>query len=275
MVNAGLVPLTLADSLQAEFWDKVFPDLEPFTGVPLLDTGAMGWAFRKNSPQLQAAVNEFINGHREGTAFGNTLLRKYLGNTKWAKNAVSGEQLDKFSSMVSLFRRFGDQYDLPYLLVAAQAFQESGLNQNARSGSGAVGVMQIKPSTAAWPPIGIRDVDQLVNNINAGTKYLRFLVDRYYAGEPMDRINKGLFAIASYNAGPARIRQLRSRAAAQGFDANRWFNNVEHVAAKEIGRETVQYVSNIYKYYLAYTMVVEHTARTRKPSIRSKNPVIY
>ena len=73
----------------------------------------------------------------------------------------------------------------------------------------------------------------------------------------MDSLNKGLFAFASYNAGPARIRQLREKAAARGLDPNKWFNNVEVIAAESIGRETVQYVANIYKYYLAYQMVTE------------------
>jgi membrane-bound lytic murein transglycosylase MltF len=264
MVNAGLVPLTVGDSLTVEFWARVFDDLHPYSALPLTDAGSTGWAFRKGSPQLQALVNEFIAGHREGTAFGNTILRKYLGSTKWAKNAIEEKELHKFTDMVALFRKYGTQSDLPYLLVAAQAYQESGLDQGARSPVGAVGVMQIKPSTASGKPIEVESVDQLENNIKAGTKYLRFLVDRYYADEPMDRVTKGLFAVASYNAGPAKIRQLRRKAEAQGLDPNRWFNNVELVAAKEIGRETVQYVANIYKYYLAYTMVIEHTvARTR------------
>ena len=260
MVNAGLVPLTLSDSVTAEFWAKVFDQLHPYSDIPLVDTGAMGWAFRKGSPQLKALVNEFVKDHREGTAFGNTVLRKYLASTKWAKNVIAGREVEKFKEMVALFRKYGEQYDLPYLLVAAQAYQESTLDQSARSPVGAVGVMQIKPSTAAGKPIEIQNVEELDNNIEAGTKYLRFLVDQYYKNEPMDRVTKGLFAVASYNAGPARIRQLRRKAEAQGLDPNRWFNNVELVAAQDIGRETVQYVANIYKYYLAYKMVTESTA---------------
>ena len=116
--------------------------------------------------------------------------------------------------------------------------------------------MQIKPSTAAGAPILINGVEASADrNIEAGVKYLRFMVDRYYKDAPMTRVNKGLFAIASYNAGPARIAGLRRKAEAQGLDPNVWFGNVEVVAAREIGRETVQYVSNIYKYYVAYTLL--------------------
>ena len=273
MVGAGLVPFTLGDSLTAEFWAKVFDRIHPYSDLPLLDTGAMGWAFRKGSPKLKAIVNEFIAGHREGTAYGNTMLRKYLGSTKWVKNATAEQEMAKFRQMVALFRKYGDQANLPYLLVVAQAYQESGLDQSARSPMGAVGVLQIKPSTAAGKPIEVADVHKLENNIKAGTKYLRFLVDRYYADEPMDRVTRGLFAIASYNAGPARVQQLRRKAAAEGLDPNRWFNHVEQVAAREIGRETVQYVANIYKYYLAYKMVTESTAaRDAVKSAKESSP---
>jgi membrane-bound lytic murein transglycosylase MltF len=147
-------------------------------------------------------------------------------------------------------------------LLAAQAYQESGLNQDLKSRVGAVGVMQIKPSTAAAKPISIPGVEKLDRNIEAGAKYMRYMVHQYYADEPMDEVTKGLFAIASYNAGPARIQKLRKEAAERGYNPNLWFNNVEVVASAEIGRETVQYVSNIYKYYLAYKMVTERQEKS-------------
>ena len=99
------------------------------------------------------------------------------------------------------------------------------------------------------------DIVQLEPNIHAGVKYIRMLVDRYYAKEPMDDLNKMLFAFAAYNAGPGRIRQLRREAADRNLDPNVWFNNVERVASERIGRETVTYVSNIYKYYVAYLLI--------------------
>jgi membrane-bound lytic murein transglycosylase MltF len=162
---------------------------------------------------------------------------------------------------VPLFRKYGDQYHFPYLLLAAQGFQESGLNQGLRSKAGAVGVMQIKPSTAAGDPIDITGIERIDRNIEAGAKYLRYMVSHYYANEPMDEVTKGLFALASYNAGPDRIEELRRMASAEGYDPNRWFNNVEFIAAREIGAETTNYVGNIYKYYLAYKMTTEQNAR--------------
>lgn len=261
MVNAGLVGMTLADAQVAQFWAKIYDKLRLHPDAAVVENGATGWALRKNSPRLKALANEFVKGHRVGTLYGNTLLNNYLKSTKWAVDATSGSEMKKFAEMASLFRKYGDQYDLPYLLVVAQAYQESRLDNSVRSPAGAVGVMQIKPSTAAGQPIGITNVERLPNNINAGTKYLRFLLDEYFKDEPITRVNQVLFAIASYNAGPNRIQKLRQEAKAQGLDPNRWFNHVELVVAKRIGRETVQYVGNIYKYYLAYKMLTEKTGQ--------------
>jgi len=273
MVNAGLVGMTLADSMVAEFWARIFDRQRLHPDAAVVEGGAMGWAFRKDSPRLRALANEFIKDHRVGTAFGNTVLNNYLRSTKWARDATSGTEMNKFQTMATLFRKYGDQYDLPYLLVVAQAYQESRLDNSVKSPAGAVGVMQIKPSTAAGQPIGITQVEKLPNNINAGTKYLRFLMNEYFKDEPMDPVNRGLFAIASYNAGPNKIQKLRQEAKAEGLDPNRWFNNVELVAARRIGRETVQYVSNIYKYYLAYKMVTEKTDQRAAAAKAAKTTV--
>ena len=263
MVNAGLVPATVMYDQIADAWARVFPRLKVHHDI-VLGRSPMGWAVQRNTPQLLAAVNEFIKTHGLGTAYGNTVARRYLKQTKWVLDATSRQDLHQFDEMVKLFRHYGDQYSFPYLLLAAQAYQESGLKQNLKSRAGAVGVMQIKPSTAANDPIRIMGVQKLNHNIEAGAKYMRYMVEQYYAKEPMDDVTKGLFAIASYNAGPAKIQKLRKEAAQRGYDPNLWFNNVEIIASIEIGRETVQYVSNIYKYYLAYKMVTERQNRSRE-----------
>ena len=256
MVNAGLVQVTLVNDDIAEFWKQILPGLVLNPGAALKTDGQAGMMVRKGSPQLLAELNEFLARYPQGSLTRNVLLQKYLKNVKYAKSATSGEDMERFREVVGLLRKYGDQYGLDYLLVAAQGYQESGLDHTRRSQVGAVGVMQVMPKTGAEMKVG--DVRQLEPNIHAGVKYIRFMMDHYYANEAMDQLNKGLFAFASYNAGPARIRGLREKAAARGLDPNKWFNNVEVVAAESIGRETVQYVSNIYKYYLAYQMVVEH-----------------
>jgi membrane-bound lytic murein transglycosylase MltF len=115
--------------------------------------------------------------------------------------------------------------------------------------------MQVKPSTAADKNINVPDINILENNIHAGAKYMRFIADRYFS-EGMDDINRWFFSLAAYNAGPAKVARLRSEAEKNGLDPNRWFDNVEIIAARRIGRETIGYVANIYKHYVGYKMAM-------------------
>jgi len=181
------------------------------------------------------------------------IFRRYLLNTQYVKGASADAARQRFLAIVTMFRKYGAQYNMDWMLMAAQGFQESRLDQNARSHVGAIGVMQVMPATGRELNVG--DIRQIDSNIHAGIKFIRGMVDRYYAHEPMDDLNKVLFAFASYNAGPARIRGLRREAAGRGLDANVWFGNVERVASERIGRETVTYVSNIYKYYVTYLLI--------------------
>jgi len=257
MVNAGLIGATVVKSHIAEFWAKVFDKITVHNDLAVNTGGEIAWAFRKDSPKLAAVVNAFVKDHKMGTSFGNQMLNRYLKNVNYVKNSTTEEEMKKFHALVALFQQYGKEYEFDHLMLAAQAFQESRLDQSVRSSAGAVGVMQIKPSTAADPTVGIKDVETNAdNNVHAGVKYLRFVVNQYFKDAKMDSTNKLLFAFASYNAGPARIAKLRKQAEAQGLDPDLWFRNVEYVAAKEIGQETVQYVSNIFKYYVAYRQVV-------------------
>ena len=264
MVNAGLIPMIIMDSHKAQFWTQIFDKIQVHSDISVRTGGEIAWAFRKNSPQLKAVVNEFIKGHKKGSLIGNMLFKRYLKSTQFVKNSLSKDELQKFQQMVDLFKHYADEYDFDYLMMAAQAYQESGLDQSRKSHAGAVGVMQLLPTTAADRNVNIAEIQKLENNIHAGTKYMRFIINRYYKDEPMDDVNKMLFAFASYNAGPAKVNKLRKKAAVMGLNPNVWFQNVEVAAAKVIGRETVQYVSNIYKYYLAYRMVTKQSERKQK-----------
>ena len=262
MVNAGLVKATLAYDYIAEFWQQVFPKIVLNRGAATKTDGQIAMMIRKNSPQLKAELNEFLARYPAGSLQRNMLFQKYLKSVKYAKAATSEAERAKLESTVALFKKYGEQYSIDYLLMIAQGYQESQLNQNAKSQVGAIGVMQVMPATGQ--ELGVGDITQVEPNIHAGVKYIRYMVDHYYANEPMDKLNKGLFAFAAYNAGPGRISQLRKRAAERGLDPNKWFNNVEVVAAESIGRETVQYVANIYKYYLAYQMYTEEQVKRQK-----------
>lgn len=252
MVNAGLVKITIVDDHLANFWKQIFTGINVHADAAVRSGGDVAMAVRKGSPQLKASLDAFVKTHGKGTVFGNVTLRKYLQNVKYAKSATSEAEIAKFNRIVEVFQKYGDKYDIDWLLMAAQGYQESALDQTVHSKVGAIGVMQVMPPTGKDMNVG--DISQIEPNVHAGIKYIRFVIDQYYKDEPMDQLNKALFAFASYNAGPARIRQLRAEAARQGLDRNVWFNNVERVAAARIGRETVQYVSNIYKYYVAYQL---------------------
>jgi len=262
MLNAGLLKLVVVDNHKAQFWKQVFKDITLHPEAAVHTGGEIAWMFRKNSPRLKKAVDAFVKTHGAGTSFGNQVVQRYLKSTRFVKNSTSEAELRKFRKMVALFRKYGKQYDLDYLLVMAQGYQESGLDQHVKSRSGAIGVMQVMPATGK--ELGVGDIHKLEPNIHAGVKYIRFMIDNYYADEPMDPLNKVLFAFASYNAGPSRIQQLRKEAQRRGLNPNVWFNNVETVAANRIGSETVTYVSNIYKYYIAYRLVAEQEAERQQ-----------
>lgn len=255
MVSAGLLPLVAMDDYKARFWAQILPDLDVRENIVIASGRQVAWAFRKGSPQLEEEVNAFVKGHRQGTLIGNVLINRYLKETDWVTRAMDPGELERFEATIDVFEQYGATYGFDPLLIAAQGYQESRLDQSMRSPAGAIGIMQLLPSTAADPNVGVPDIEKLEPNIHAGAKYLRFLRDRYFSDPQMSALNQTLFSFAAYNAGPARVRALRSKAAASGLDQNVWFMNVELIAAREIGRETVQYVSNIYKYYTAYSLL--------------------
>ena len=221
--------------------------------VALRKGADIAWAIRKDSPKLKAALNRFLAKNGLDSLNARLIFRRYLLNTQYVKSATAEAEMKRFRALVGYFRTYSSKYNLDWMLMAAQGYQESRLNQQAKSHVGAIGVMQIMPETGKDLKVG--DITKAEANIHGGIKYIRFMIDEYYEDEPMDDLNKVLFAFAAYNCGPGRVRQLRRQAASRGLDPNVWFDNVERVAASVIGRETVTYVSNIYKYYVSYLLV--------------------
>ncbi len=256
MVNAGLIPATVTTTERADLWTQVLPDVRAYPKLAIGTEGQLAWAIRNNNPQLKELLDEFIKTRAAGTSFGNTLVRRYLQNGQFVKNATSAAELKKFNDTVAYFKKYAGQYGFDYLMIVAQGYQESMLEQSARSPDGSVGIMQVKPKTAAAAPISIPDITTAENNIHAGVKVLKDISDNYFNDPKIDPVNRLLFTFAGYNAGPNRIADLRKRAPAAGLDPNKWFGNVELLVAQNVGPVTVQYVSNIYKYYVAYKLVV-------------------
>ena len=257
MTNAGLIPATVAFDFRAQFWAQVYSNIRVHPDIVIRTEGDVAWAIRKNSQQLKQVLDEFFMTHRAGSAFGNTILKRYLKQTKWVKDSTTTREMRKFNAYVGYFKKYGGEYDFDYLMLAAQGYQESMLDQNRRSPAGAVGVMQVLPKYAAASPINITNVNQPGPNIRAGTKILRNIANTYLDDPAIDSTNKTLLTFAAYNAGPARVEKLRRMASEQGLNPNIWFGNVELMAAQDIGQETVRYVSNIYKYYVAYKTAMQ------------------
>jgi membrane-bound lytic murein transglycosylase MltF len=259
MVNAGLVKYIVVDDYLAQFWKQVFPALTLHTQATLRTGADLAPAIRKNSPVLARAIARYAEQWGPGSTFGNVIRARYLQSTRFVKSATAEAERRKFEALLSMFRTYSGKYDLDYLLMAAQGYQESRLDHAAKSRVGAIGVMQVMPATGAELKVG--DIQQVEPNIHAGVKYIRQIINDYFQNEPMTPVNKVLFAFASYNAGPGRIRQLRRETARRGLDPNVWFGNVEQIVSARIGRETVDYVSNIFKYYVAYRLALNEQER--------------
>lgn len=255
MVNANLIPATITTTERASLWSEVLPNITPHPKLVVGSEGQLACAIRRNNPQLKQLLDEFIKTRAAGTSFGNTLVRRYLQSNKVVKDATSESELKKFDETVAYFKKYAPEYGFDYLMIVAQGYQESLLDQSRRNG-GAIGIMQVKPSTAAAAPINISDIGTAENNIHAGIKVLRNISDTYFNDPKIDPVNRLLFTFAAYNAGPNRIADLRRKAPAAGLDSDKWFGNVELLVAKSVGPVTVQYVRNIYKYYVAYKLVL-------------------
>lgn len=258
MVNAGLLPWTVVDDYKARIWASVFPATKARDDIAIASEGQIAWAVRKDNPQLKSILDKFAAEHRVGTTFGNILKNKFYKSDKMVRRAYSPEDLEKFRELIAIFRQYGGSYSFDYLMLTAQGYQESQLDQSRRSPRGAVGIMQLLPSTAADKAIGIKGIEKSPErNVEAGAKYLRHLIDTYINEPGLSPREQFLFAFAAYNAGPSNLRKFRQKAEEMGLDRNRWFGNVENGAAAIVGRETVQYVSNIYKYYVAYDLLAD------------------
>lgn len=257
MVHSGIVELTVADSHVAELWSEVLPNINVHEQVRLRESGDIAWMVRKDNPELRASLNEFIEGHKRGTLLGNIYFNRYFKSTRWIRELLKPKEVEKLHSYENLFKRYAAEYGFDWKLIAAQAYQESGFDHSSRSSAGAIGLMQLMPDLANEERVGIKDFDILENNVQAGVKYLALLRDSYFDSDQIPSHERILFALAAYNAGPGRISKARELASRMGYDPNRWFQNSELGALKLIGQEPLRYVSNISKYYVAYSLFEE------------------
>jgi len=273
LVNAGVIKLTVADDFKARLWAKILPNIVVHENLKVKEGNIIGLAVRKDNPELKKDLEKFLDKVKKGTLLGNVLFNRYYENIHWIKNPISEKERKKLERYIEFFRKYGQQHGFDYLAIAAQAYLESGLDHSKKSRRGAVGIMQLLPSTAADPNVGIPNIEEVENNIHAGVKYLAFLRNRYFSDPALTPDNRVAFTWAAYNAGPAKVQRMRQLAAKMGLDPNKWFHHVELAAGRIVGRETVKYVADIYKYYVAYSLaekLTEEKAAAKK--LRSQNP---
>jgi len=254
MVDNKQIFMTMVSSHSLRLWKKLYKRIKLHPQLAVGNHIPSTWAVRNNTPKLTHSLNRFIHQHKKGTKIGNILHRRYLVAHPWLKKVIHQKFERRYLETEKIIKKYAKQYKFDWQLILAQAYQESRLNQKAISHRGAVGVMQVLPSTANEPYINIKNIGNIDDNIHAGVKYLHFMKQRYFSHQEITKLDSLLLSFAAYNAGPAKLRRLRKRAQERGLNPNVWFNNVEKVVAETIGKETVNYVNNIYKFYITYLL---------------------
>ncbi|MEM1451171.1 MAG: transporter substrate-binding domain-containing protein [Planctomycetota bacterium] len=258
LVHSGAFRFTIADRFVAELWSSVLDGLRVEDELVAREQGEIAWAVRRENPELRDALSGYTRANRKGTMIGNVLFQRYFANRKWIRNPLADEERSRLAPFRDDLQRHSTDFGFDWRLIAAQAYQESGLDPNAVSRSGAVGLMQLLPSTAK--DMGVTDLRDPERNLYAGVKYMDWLRTHFF-DEPQLAPEAQLdFCLAAYNAGPGRVRRWRAEAPARGLDPDRWFGNVELLALEDVGLQPVQYVGNINKYFILYRLALDDLA---------------
>ena len=270
MLGVGLLRAIVVDDWKADIWGKLLPKIRVNSGAVVNSGGLIGWGIRKGSPKLAAEINDFYVNFMKKHGTVNSRKQEYFKKIKQITNSTDSAEAKRFREMHQVFEKYGTKYGFDPLMLAAQGYQESQFNQNAKSRVGAIGVMQVMPATGAEMKVG--DIKVTEANIHAGAKYMDHLMTRYFRDANFHEANRSLFAFAAYNAGPGRIAGMRKEAVKRGLDPDKWFNNVEIVTAEKVGIETTTYVRNIFKYYTAYKLMLdlEETQKKARESVKQR-----
>ncbi|MCV6595794.1 MAG: transporter substrate-binding domain-containing protein [Mangrovicoccus sp.] len=255
LVASGSFEAIVADSPFAQAYAAQRPhEIRLHEAVPLAEGGSYVWVHRKNSPQLAKAVAGYMEIAAKGTLLGNVILNRYVQDAHWLDKAEAGAGESRLDEVEPLFRKYGETYGFDWLLLAAQGYQESGLDHDSVSHRGAVGIMQVMPNTAKDPAVDVADFQTLEGNIQAAARYLAHMRERLQDEPGIGDEDRMLLSLAAYNAGPANLIRARNRADQMGLDRDRWFDNVEIAMAAQVSQEPVRYVRNILKYYVAFRL---------------------
>ncbi len=257
MVSDNVYPLTILDEHVAQAWSQVDSNLRINHQIVFSKNGAIGWAMSKEATDLKREVDLFMEEYRIGTLIGNVLVERYFTSPDQLEAGAGEVARERFEAVWPLAEKFARQYGLDPLLLVAQGYQESFLDQTQVSPAGAIGVMQVMPATARDPYINIPDIHLLENNIHAGAKMMGWIKNNYFNEPEVDSLNRLFFTLAAYNAGPSRISRLRLAAPQYDINPNVWFGEMELLVGREVSQEPVTYVSNTYRYYLSFAEYYE------------------
>jgi membrane-bound lytic murein transglycosylase MltF len=262
MVDVGLLRAIVVDDWKAKLWAQVLPKVRVREDVVLRSGSRIAWAIRKGNHRLAAEIEDFYAKEVGKQNLIAVRLASFMKRIRQVRDPTKTAEWKRFEETRKLFEKYGSQYSFDPLMLAAQGYQESGLDQSKRSRSGAIGVMQLMPATGNALKVG--DITRVEPNVHGGAKYMDELMTKHFPDARFDDTNRALFAFASYNCGAGNVQKARVEAAGRGLDPDKWFNNVEIVIAERIGIQTTTYVRNIYKYYIAYKLIGDATETARK-----------
>ena len=259
LISLGKFEATIVDSALAELAVKAFDNLRIYRDLDLKKNISISWVTRAEDKKLLEAINKFVPKIKTGSLMGNILSRRYFSDLSRIKNTEFSLNDKKISSYDDLIKKYSKKYGLDWRLMAALCYQESRFKQNIKNEWGAIGLFQIKKMTATEKYVNIPDIEgpnNAENNIHAGIKYLHWIKNRYFDEyEGMSEKNKVRMAIASYNAGPLRVRKAIQLAKKMGLNHRKWFRNVELALLKMRRSEPVIYVSEINKRFVSYQLL--------------------
>ena len=262
MLEVGVLQAIVVDDWKAKLWAQVLPKVRVREEIVLRSGGRVAWAIRKGNPKLAAEIEDFFAKEVDKQNLIPVRLASYMKRIRQLRDPTGTAEWKRFEETRKLFEKYGGKYNFDPLMLAAQGYQESGLDQSKRSPSGAIGVMQLMPATGKSLQVG--DITRVDPNVHGGAKYMDELMTKYFPDAKFDETNRALFAFASYNCGAGTVQKARTEASKRRLDPDQWFNNVEIVIAERVGIQTTTYVRNIYKYYMAYKLMGDAAETARK-----------
>ncbi|UTW62681.1 transporter substrate-binding domain-containing protein [bacterium SCSIO 12741] len=231
------IQFTVADEHIARVEKKLYPQIHVKTEISLPQK--IAWAMRLPDTNLRNAVNDWIIHAKKTNDFHTIKLKYFKARTKLKTkiesdySSLSGGKISPYDGFIL---QYGNELNWDWRLLASQIYQESGFDPNAVAWTGASGLMQLLPTTAATYGVDSTFLLDPESNIRAGTRYLAWIND-FWKGSVPDTAERTKFVLASYNVGLGHIIDAKNLAAKYGADPTLWDGNVETYILKKTERE--------------------------------------